>query len=219
MAITRALDALLLPERCVLCRRRAFVDVWCAACAAMIVPANGRCYRCGGSPQHGHACWPPGAPVDSTTIALIDSGPLRRTLRTAARYGVTASWQAFGVALARKYLLRDGAPTVVCAIPLPLAQQRKQPHDQRTLLAATFAHTLSLPLGPALSRRVRSRQIMRSAVVPTRIDCHVVLVTDVLHTGSSVWAAAEQFREAGSKRVDVVAVTRRGEQPLGPPLG
>lgn len=211
----RALDALLLPERCVLCRRRASVDVWCAACAAMMVPAHGCCYRCAGLRQAGHACWPDDAPVTATTTALLDSGPLRRSLATAAHHGAVRSWRAFAGLLARQYLVRDGAPTLVCAVPLTRRAQRIQPCNQRQLLAATFAALLALPMGPTFTLNRQRRQATHGNEAQVLHGWHIVLVTDVIFTGQSVWEAAQLLRAAGSKSVDVAAVTRRGEASLG----
>lgn len=209
------LDALLLPERCLLCRRRASVEVWCAFCAVMMVPAHSRCYRCAGPRQLGHACWPDGASVTSTTTVFIDSQPLRRSLATATRNAAVRSWQALGATLARQYVTRDDAQTLVCAVPLTPRQQRSQPLDQRQLLAATFAQIHSFALGPSLTLQVKRRQQRAAKNSARLIGCHVVLVTDVLHTGESVWQAAQALSAAGSKSIDVVAVTRRGDEPLG----
>lgn len=209
-------DALLLPRRCVLCRRRAFVDVWCAECVKMMTPAHDRCYRCAGPRQTGHACWSPAAPIDSTTTVFLDSGPLRRSLATATRHAATESWRALAAILARQYLQREGAATFVYAVPLTRRAQRTQACDQRKLLATTLAALLSLPMGPSLPCDFRRHQTTKKTGVHRLSGCHVVLVTDVIHTGQSVWQAAQLFRDQASKSVDVLAVTRRGEEPLGP---
>ncbi|MEX2532627.1 MAG: phosphoribosyltransferase [Nitriliruptoraceae bacterium] len=185
----------------------------------MMAPAHRRCYRCAGSRQAGHACWSTTAPIDSTTTVFLDSGPLRRSLATATRYAAADSWRALAAMLARQYLLREGSETFVYAVPLARRAQRTQACDQRKLLATTFAALLTLPVGPTLPYRLRRHQTTGRTGAKRLSGCHVVLVTDVIHTGQSVWAAAQLFRDEASKSIDVVAITRRGEEPLGPLIG
>jgi predicted amidophosphoribosyltransferase len=215
MPIHPAFDALILPRRCVLCRRRADVPVWCAACTQAIAVAASACYRCGGHSLTQHACWPPGTPIAATTTAYSDSLALRRTLHTAAKHDVHDVWESFGATLARRYVIRIAPHTIVFATPSRKASRRAQQDVHCQRLARAFATSCGLPLGPQLipkRRPARHDPTTQQSLVEGR---HVVLVTDMFATGVALWNTAQWLKANGSRTVDVVAVMRQGDHPLG----
>lgn len=116
---------------------------------------------------------------------------------------------------------RAGLP-VVCAIPRRPADHLLRAGAGGALLAEAFAARMGWPLGRLLRKRRRTpRQAslgrnarlvnLRGAFCIRRrvkIPEHVVIVDDVLTTGATVGECARVLKQAGARRVDVIAVAR-----------
>lgn len=111
-----------------------------------------------------------------------------------------------------------------CVVPVPLHRKRlkQRGYNQSDLLARPIAKALDLPLLPDLLRRAaytepqvnltteeRRRRPHGSFACDRRCDGYnVLLVDDVLTTGSTVSACARVLREQGARRIYVVALAR-----------
>lgn len=211
MNLLPVFDAFFAPSRCVLCRKRIATGDWCEPCAAATKTSAKTCYRCGSARQTHHACWPDGSAVGATVVAYDDSLGLRRVLTSAVRHGVQSVFEDAARLLASRYMVREGRPTVVCAVPLAKRAARTQPFNQRAVLAKTFADTADLARGPTLT--VANRQASGRHDETVFDGTHVVLVTDVI--GDEALSAAVRLCDAHNvRRVDVVAVVRYGDDSL-----
>jgi ComF family protein len=117
--------------------------------------------------------------------------------------------------------LLNPRPDVVIPIPLHWTRRWQRGHNQSAALARGLAHHLALPCRPAWLRRIRrtakqadqpaSRRrenvhnAFRAAIRPELKGKCVLLVDDVLTTGSTASEAARALRSAGAGRI-VVAV-------------
>lgn len=111
--------------------------------------------------------------------------------------------------LARRYVIRDQLPTLVCAVPLSPRAARTQPIDQRLRLADTFALAAGLHRGPRFTVHRRARA---NRALPTVLsDTAVVLVTDVIGDDAMAMRAVDRLERAGVFLVDVAALTRIGD--------
>jgi predicted amidophosphoribosyltransferase len=108
-----------------------------------------------------------------------------------------------------------------CLVPVPTAPLRRMSRgfDPAAEIAATLSLGTGLELSPCLRRRGTGRQVGRrrsqrlgsppriTAVAP--VPRSVLLVDDVLTTGSTLAACARALRDAGAVRVAAVTFTRR----------
>jgi ComF family protein len=215
-----------LPLRCLLCGGVADASGLCAACAAELPGNRCCCARCAlplpqptalcgvcqRQPPPWHAAWVPfcyGWPLDRLESRYKFSAAL------AAGRALAAQWIACGPPPVR--------PDAVLAVPLHRARLRERGYNQSLELARMLARRWRLPLRQGLLQRVRAtaaqteldararRRNVRAAFrVPhgTMLPAHVVVLDDVMTTGTTLAECARTLRRAGARRVDVWALAR-----------
>lgn len=113
-------------------------------------------------------------------------------------------------------ILPVGAYEVVTYVPTATSRVRQRGYDQAGLIARAVAIHLRVPCVSLLARRGKQRQVgtgremrlqqMRMAFRPVRHyagqDKRVLLIDDVITTGSTIEAAARQLQAAGVRTVD-----------------
>ncbi len=134
--------------------------------------------------------------------------------------------------------LRSGAPSffaaepilsqrvLVCPVPLHFLKRFRRGYNQTDLLARPLAERIGAPYAPFLLRRVhytetqtrlsadeRAENLRHAFAVPASarpflFDRDVLLVDDVLTTGSTFSAAASALKQAGARRVVALALAR-----------
>jgi ComF family protein len=121
-------------------------------------------------------------------------------------------------------------------VPLSARRRARRGFDQAELLARSVARLRGMPVGRLLRRArdtraqarlagVDRRAALRDAFVSVRSPpARVVLVDDVLTTGSTAAACAGVLKGAGARRVVVLTAARSlggpiPERSLGPRLG
>jgi ComF family protein len=169
--------------------------------------------------------------------ALLSYDGAGRALIAGLKYRNARSalpWLAAGLADLAAEALAEGAvagrgpdSVVVTWVPTTSARRHRRGFDQSRLLACAVAARLGLRC-PRLLRRLPGPPQTGLSVVERRLAplfvpaaaCSprsVVLVDDVVTTGSTVAAAAVVLRASGATSVDVVAVARtpRSDTALG----
>lgn len=113
-------------------------------------------------------------------------------------------------------------PELIVPVPLHSTRLRKRGYNQSLELARPLSRRFNIPLDYACCRRIkptasqsdlerseRRRNIRGAFEVTTDLKgAHIVLIDDVVTTGSTVSELAREFIRAGVKRVDVWAVAR-----------
>jgi ComF family protein len=115
-------------------------------------------------------------------------------------------------------------PDVVTAVPLHWLRRFKRGYNQSELVARTFADQAGLPFSDILVRRhwtaaqsrlssSERRRNLRKAFAISRShfqlqDKRVLLIDDVLTTGSTLAACTDKLLKAGAESVEVLTIAR-----------
>jgi ComF family protein len=221
---------LLAPAGCHWCRARTAAQGACAACIAAL-PWNLRACRACGLPLPDAAaagacgdCLREAPPQDGSWVAFRYATPIAQAIVELKFHGRLAPAHLLGGLMAQR-LARRPEPLPELLIPVPLApgRLRRRGYNQALELARPLARVLSLPLAPAIARRVRAtREQTRLDAVGRRLNVlgafavdaravrgrHVALLDDVVTTGATMAELARAVREAGAVRIEAWAVAR-----------
>ena len=233
----RALHALL-PAECTSCDavlQDDPVPLFCSACWGSIRPLEGPfCPRCGRpfysklalrySPYHLCSDCRKRKPFYTRAWALYAyEGPLRAAIRLFKYKGKVALCRAFGSLMEA---VRPDTPPVDVIMPVPLhpARLREREFNQALLLADQVRKWVDAPVSymnlvrtratipqTDLTQVERRRNLRRSFSVrrPARIaGRRILLVDDVMTTGTTLNECARTLRRAGSSDVYVVTLAR-----------
>lgn len=213
----------LLPQPCALCGGHAGLLAVCAACAAELpFPPADACPQCGEDSPGGATC---GAclrdpPAFDMTVAAFRYAPPIDTLIQQFKFGGAlhlAPW--FATALAPRVPADCSA---VVAMPLHPRRLRERGFNQAREIARVLAHLTGLPLRDGVVERRRDtahqadlgaearRKNLRGAfacgapVAPESL----LLVDDVMTTGTSLDELARTLKRAGATRICAAVAAR-----------
>ncbi|MFN2558010.1 MAG: ComF family protein [Nitriliruptorales bacterium] len=228
MPLFDALLALLAPERCVACGRRA-TPPWCDPCSAAAdrLRAGAGCPRCGGRSAP-HPCWRRDVAIVRTVVAFHYSGPVAAAVVAGKARGAWAAWELLGRHLAAAVVAaQDVDVEVVTWVPPDERRQRDRGFDHAGCLAGPVAAELGVPLRRLLVARPgrpdqarlppRARMALPDdaftavGALPGR---SVLLVDDVLTTGATARAAARTLVGAGAAPIRLAVLARAGDHAL-----
>jgi len=225
--------ARLLPPRCVLCRGAGHEPGYdlCAGCEALLRTPGVRCLRCGlpdpdaaRSPCARCAVYPP--PFERLLAPWIYEEPVTRLVQALKYDGALANARVLGIRIARDRGVAGvpaGGPPLLVPVPLHAVRLVERGFNQSHEIARVVARELGLPLVPAALQRVRATPAQVGLSRAERL-CNlrdafradaglvsrrrVILLDDVVTTGSTVGAAAMQLLQAGATAVEVWAAAR-----------
>lgn len=214
----RSIIEVLYPRSCLGCGSGPWP--FCPGCASRLTTFDDpRCGRCGlPSPTPVARCpaCPP-APIATARAPFLFDGPARAAILRLKFGGERAVARALGGAAAA-VVVREADD--VTWVPLSSTRRRSRGFDQAELLARSVARELGLPCRRLLSRQVdlapqarRTGPERRTALTgvfasigtPPR---RVLLVDDVMTTGSTAAECARTLLGAGALEVDVVTAAR-----------
>jgi ComF family protein len=221
----------LLPPRCVLCHgpgQLAGYDL-CADCESRLPMPPAGCPCCG-LPGAGHVtcarCVADPPPFARLCTPWLYEDPVTRLVQTLKYDGALANARVLGTRIARDHasdLLPAGHSPLLVPVPLHPARLVERGFNQSHEIARVVARALGLRLAPAALRRIRATPAqvglarverlgnLRNAF---RADAGVVsrqaviLLDDVVTTGSTVAAAATELLRSGAAGVEVWAAAR-----------
>jgi ComF family protein len=230
------LGGLLLPPRCILCGRagqRPNLDL-CAVCVADLPRVPRPCPRCGLPVPPGSTaaatgadcaqCRPASLPYASCVAPWLYEFPLSHLVQALKYEGALTHARVLGGLLAAEVArVHPGREAVLVPVPLHHCRLQQRGFNQSHEIARIVARHLHWPLLARALRRTRDtasqvglsraqrEQNLRGAfaVDPALVEGRrVVLLDDVLTTGSTAHAAASALQAAGAARIDLVAVAR-----------
>ena len=229
-----ALD-LLLPRVCVACERS--IDgrepgVVCGRCWARLAAlASPRCERCGHPRKRGPCTWCDLLPPFVRAVRSVcwlpggSAGPIVHALKYG---GWTATASGMAQRMARLPWPSDvvAERTALVAIPLARERERERGFNQSALLATELGATWRLPVWSSVVERSRVTRT-QTRLTPTERSsnvagafrategaratlrgAHIILVDDVITTGSTLNACAGTLFEAGARILSYVTFGR-----------
>jgi len=226
-----------LPPRCVLCRRpgqRPAYDL-CVQCEAEIPVVPDPCRRCGlpsnvavADTADGCArCRALNLPYSRCVAPWAYEFPVTQLVQALKYEGALANARVFGTRLVVQALREQGDPLrgAALVVPMPLHPSRlvERGFNQSYEIARVVSRLLDLRLAGkglcrvrstapqvGLSRQQRAGNLSGAFAADSTLVSgqHVVLIDDVVTTGSTALEAASTLRAAGAESIAVWAVAR-----------
>jgi len=212
---------LLYPRRCAGCRAQGWP--FCAVCEERLgVLSPPGCVRCG-RPLEWSVDTCAGCPPDPIAwarSAFAYDEPVRRALLGLKFGGARVVAEAFVAPMARSAADRTDVAQTITWVPLARRRRRERGFDQAEVLARGLAARTGRPLRKLLERvRETDPQARRAAAARRRAltgafqaveasPARVVLVDDVLTTGTTAAECARVLRASGAAEVGVVTAAR-----------
>lgn len=152
-------------------------------------------------------------------------GSVRAALHGIKYTGERRLAEPLGAAVARRWALAGVGGDIVTHVPVHPGRARQRGYDQAELIGRAAARRLGLPFAPLLARARatvaqfdldradRAANVAGAFVVPASVglDLHerwVLLVDDVVTTGSTLAACAAALEAAGALAVSAITVAR-----------
>lgn len=214
-----------LPGYCAFCLATAAGHGWCSTCEQELPWNLHACRQCGepvvqGQSLCGHCLVDPPA-FSATHTGLLYQGVIKELVHD---FKFHAKPRA-GMLLFDLMLMTP--PTdqgdAFLSVPMTPASAKARGFNQSHWLAEQLAKACDVPLASAkrikdspsqrtLNRRERIANLAGTFVVDAELPPHIVIIDDVVTTGSTGHALATAALKAGAQRVDIWAVART---PLG----
>jgi ComF family protein len=204
----------LAPHRCLSCLAEG--SLLCDPCSASVTLPPGCCFKCGGrSAQYVCTGCRSTAHIDGLTIAASYHGVAKKLVHRLKFERARAAAEPIARLLAVR--IQQAGSQTLCVTPIPTAAQRvrQRGYDQAALIAKELSRLTRLPYCPLLARTTKTRQVGQSrkarqaqlqgafrlhGMLPPA-SCAVLLVDDVITTGSTLEAAAALLHDAGVSRI------------------
>lgn len=218
-----------LPDRCIFCNTVIEpLTLCCDECRGELHTVRPPvCVYCGRSredctcKQHRH-------PYEAVVAPFYYSGAARQGIRRLKRWDDPKAIRFFAAQMAA--VVRREFPDLafdgVCGVPMTDKDVRRRGYNQSVLLAKAVAEILELPLCDVLVKRYQTapqkalKRTERSGNVLGVFDVtdmlhgkRVLLVDDLVTTGSTVGECAKMLKLAGAETVTVVAIAVSAPQP------
>ncbi len=209
----------LLPQSCFLCGDSSTQTI-CAACLADLPYLDVACLRCSQPLKKVGICEqcqkePPSYTNTQAVFSYIF--PLDKLI-TAAKYNQNLAVLNLLGNLMAQYLTIEPHPDVLIPVPLHPKRLRQRGYNQSLELAKRIKKYTGIAINYTACKRIKNtppqvhlnnaqrKANIKGAFKVLRIEPywqHIVLIDDVMTTGSTVQELANEFLKAGVKRVDV----------------
>ena len=163
-------------------------------------------------------------PRIARTRSAVAYGELSRSIAIRLKYGRKVALARTMARFMAPLVRRDEEGAILVPVPLHRSRLWNRGFNQSALVASELCRATGLPSQPRLLRRVRRTPALKGMSVNQRrrtvsgafrvdpsVDLEgrtVVLVDDVLTTGSTAEACARALRKAGAARIELVSWAR-----------
>lgn len=210
----------LAPHECLGCSAEG--ALLCSDCVRYLIPAKQGCYHCYRITEEGRTCIGclPYSDLYAVRVATAYKAIAKDLIWHLKFNGTQAAASEMAQRLAA--FVPNLPEYVIVPIPTATSRVRQRGYDQANLIARELAKKTKTPYAPALrrsgqtnqrgsNRDQRTSQLENAYRVThaTQIKGkHVLLIDDVLTTGSTLEAAAKVMKAAGAKRVTGLVFAR-----------
>lgn len=200
---------LIAPHHCLGCGQAG--TLLCSECEQDIVAAPGVCYRCGKQQCDKRLCvaCSSNTPLAALYAAARYEGHAKKLVQKLKFDRATAAAEPMARLMAKSIPLHP--EMIVVPVPTASSRVRARGYDQAARIAMKVAKQLNLSYAPLLSRigqqrQVGSDKVVRQKQMQNAFQLHgkqlyehktVLLIDDVLTTGSTIEAAARTLRQRG----------------------
>lgn len=219
----------LLPQSCFLCGDSSNQSL-CAACIADLPYQRHACIRCAKTLSETGVCEncqtnPP--PYTHTQAVFSYQYPIDKLILAAKFHQNLAVLKLLGDLMAQHLtlqLISQSSPDILIPVPLHPKRLRQRGYNQSLELAKYISKQTGIPLDyktcqrikntrpqTTLSQQQRQTNVIGAFQVRNLKSSwqHIVLIDDVMTTGSTIQELAKVFKEAGVATVDVWCCARR----------
>lgn len=220
----------LLPPTCILCGNPGFntLDI-CSFCFSRLPRNLHCCYRCGetfpvpnAAPTLCGRCIRETPAFDETYAPFIYQDEIQYLI-TGLKFGAQfKNARLLGSLLAEHLQKTAEIPNLIVPVPLHPDRYRERGFNQALEITRTVANILHLPIDysscirlkdtphqTGLTAKKRRRNLRRAFTLTKPIPaCHIAILDDVMTTGSTVSALADELKKAGASKVDVWVCAR-----------
>jgi predicted amidophosphoribosyltransferase len=198
---------------------RAFELSLPVTCAGCYRPGTTLCGDCrgaledrlaAGSHVKDHVASTPPAPLHQLEWCGRFDGITRRALERLSIAGERRMSEPLGRALANHWALTGTDADVLVPLPTSSARVRQLGYDHAVVLARVAGRRLGLPVAHVLRRTPAGFDVVSAGRIAGR---SVVLVDDIVVTGTTLAAGASALLAAGARAVSAVTVARDHASP------
>ncbi|MCX8044415.1 MAG: ComF family protein [Desulfobacterota bacterium] len=226
----------LFPPRCILCGAgiaSSRLEALCSHCAGYFTgPVSPMCPRCGmtfpsreGADHVCSRCLQQDVFFDAARALARYEGAVRMMIHRLKYRGQTILAKPLGTVMADhgRYLLPADGYKCIVPVPLHSTRLRERGYNQSVLLARCIGRRWKVPVEYRGLRKIRSTVPQAMLPVKDRVKnvrgvfcwtgaslqgAHVLLVDDVMTSGSTVDECARVLKRSGALRVDVLTLAR-----------
>ncbi len=220
----------LFPQSCFLCGDIS-TQVVCTACLADLPYQNAACIYCAkplkSEKTNSEICYQcrKELPPYTHTQALFSYTYPVSTLIPAAKFQQNLAVLNLLGYLMAQFMILEPRPDVLIPVPLHPKRVRQRGYNQSLELAKCITKETGIPLDNKACKRIKNTapqtSLTSSQQRQDNVKCafqiinikphwqHIILIDDVMTTGSTVKELALEFKKAGAKRVDVWCCARR----------
>lgn len=216
----------LFPKQCFVCQKEG--EYLCSACFDKVELTKNKCYLCQQETSQLGICslCQERSYIDGIIVATVYADNVAGQLVEALKYNYIEELALILANLIQKRVVRDGFTSIVTQqilVPIPLHQKRflERGFNQSELLAKELACLFGGQVEVGLLKRVRYTNQQAKLTRVERLDnmkeafavnttlrniSEVILVDDVITTGSTISEAAQALKQAGVNKVIAMAV-------------